>query len=411
MARSTAELAPVPSAPPAPDAGAEPPKKSNRNLILAILGAVVLLGGGGLYWFEHGRESTDDAQIDAEVVAVPSRMSGIVKTVLFVENQRVNVGDKLAELEDAPARARFAQAEATLTQATAQADAADADATLAEHNAVGNRSAARATLAGASTGELTSGEQLKEGQAQLVSAEASQQQSKQDLARARTLAASGAMSKAQLDQAETQARLADSSLLLAKARIDTLRSSITAARSRVEEASARAAQSSDVSTSVKLAQAKASAAHAQVEVARAQRDLAAIDLSYTVIVAPQAGVVSKKVIGVGQQVSPGQAIVQLITDGRWVTANFKETQVSRMKVGQKVKVSVDAFSGTELHGELESFSGGTGSRFTLLPPDNASGNFTKVVQRVPVRVRILDAPAGLLLRPGMNAEIVVDTLN
>ena len=360
MARSTVELAPVP---PHAEPVSPPPPKSRRNLVLLVLGLVVLAGAGGLYLFEHGRESTDDAQIDADVVAVPARIGGLVQAVFFTDNQRVAAGAKLAELDSAPARAKLLQAEASLAEAIAQADAADADAALAERNALGNRSAARATLAGASTGELTSSAQLKEGQAQLASAEASASQAKADLERARTLASSGAMSKAALDQAETQARLEESSVSLARARIETLRSSIVAAKSRVDEASARASQSSDVSSSVKLAKARAAAA--QVDVARAQRDLATLDLSYTTIFAPQPGVVSKKSIVVGQQVVAKQAIVQLVTDGRWVTANFKETQVGALHVGQPAKISIDAFSGTKLRGEIESLSGGTGraSRF------------------------------------------------
>jgi membrane fusion protein (multidrug efflux system) len=405
MSRPAAELAPVP----AEAAPTELPARRSRTPILAAVAAALLIGGAVVWTLEHGRESTDDAQIDADVVAVPTHIGGTVRAVLFQENQRVAAGALLAELDDSQLKARLAQAEATLAQASAQADAADADAALGERNAVGNRSAARASLAGAAVGEKTSSEQLAEGQAQLSAAEASFTQADQDLGRARTLAASGAMSRAQLDQAETQRRLADSNLRLARARMDTLRSSVSAARSRVEEASARAAQSSDVSTSVRLARARAAAAHAQVEVARAQRDLAALDLSYTHIIAPQAGVLSKKAINVGQQISTGQPIVQLVTDERWLTANFKETQVGHMRVGQPAKIEVDAFSGRALRGQVESLAGGTGARFTLLPPDNATGNFTKVVQRVPVRIRLVDPPAELPLRPGMSAEITVDT--
>jgi membrane fusion protein, multidrug efflux system len=141
----------------------------------------------------------------------------------------------------------------------------------------------------------------------------------------------------------------------------------------------------------------------------AARDLAALELSYTRILAPRAGTVSKKSIAVGQQVSTGQPIVQLVTPERWVTANFKETQLAGMKPGQPVELEIDAFPGATLRGQVESFSAATGSRFTLLPPDNASGNYTKVVQRVPVRVRVTDLPEGVSLRPGMSVELTVDT--
>jgi membrane fusion protein (multidrug efflux system) len=343
------------------------------------------------------------------VVAVPARVAGLVTKVNFIENQRVKAGELLAELDDAPLKAKLAEAEGTLAQAQADADSADADAALAERNAVNNKSAARATLAGAAVGERSSADQLKEGDAQLMTARATLTQATQDVERMRTLAKEGAASRQQLDNAENQFQIAQSNMALAQARLETLRTSVVAAKSRTEEASARANAVSDVSSSVKMARAKAQAAHAKVDVAKAQRDLAALDLSYAKIMAPQAGIVSKKVINVGQQVNAGQAIVQLVTDGRWVTANFKETQVDAMRVGQPAKIEIDAFGSVKLHGVVESLSGGTGSRFTLLPPDNASGNFTKVVQRVPVRVKILDLPADLPIRPGMNVELTIDT--
>jgi membrane fusion protein, multidrug efflux system len=127
------------------------------------------------------------------------------------------------------------------------------------------------------------------------------------------------------------------------------------------------------------------------------------------VLAPSDGVVSKKSINVGQMLSPGQSVVQLVTDKIWVTGNFKETQVAKMHVGQPAKVVVDAFSGAEIQGEVESFSGATGAKFTLLPPDNATGNFTKVVQRIPLRVRLHGVPAGIALRPGMSVDLTVDT--
>jgi len=386
------------------------PRKSKRrrNIILGVIALVGAIGGGLFWYFRHGREATDDAQIDADVVLVPARVSGVVKKVNFVENQRVKAGDVLAELDDAVLVAKLAQAEASLAQATANGDAADANAALAERNAVGNRSAARASLSGASIGEKTLADQVAEGRAQLSSAEAQQAQAQRDVDRVHKLQASGAIAKVDVDQAETQLRLATANVDLAKARLAAAQSSVSAARSKVEEATARAEQNSDVTNTVRQARAQADAAKAQVKVATALRDLAALDVSYAKIVAPQDGVITKKAINVGQQVSVGQAVGQLVTDARWVTANYKETQIGRMHEGQPVRIKVDAFDGTELKGVVESISSGTGSRFTLLPPDNASGNFTKVVQRVPVRIKLLDVPKGLILRTGMNVEAIVD---
>ncbi len=390
---------------------AKPRSKSRRNTILAILAVAAVVGGAVFWVLKHGRETTDDAQIDADVVLVPSRVDGVVKKVDFTENQRVKAGDVLAEVDDSTLVARLAQADAQLARATATANAADTTAVLAERNAVGNKSAAKASLSGAAVGEKTEAAQLAEGQAQLVSAEAQLGQAKTDVERDRRLAASGAITKAVLEQTETQFRLANANLDLAKARIATLQSSITAARSRVAEATARATQNDDVDTFVRQAHAQADAAKADVKVAQAVRDLAALNLSYAKITAPQDGVISKKAVNVGQQLGVGQAVGQLVTDARWVTANYKETQVANMREGQPVKIEIDAFSSTELHGTIESISSGTGSRFTLLPPDNASGNFTKVVQRVPVRIKITDLPKDVVLRTGMNVDATVDTRN
>jgi membrane fusion protein (multidrug efflux system) len=388
---------------------AKPRGKSKRNLVLLLLGIAAAIVVAVLWVVRHGLESTDDAQIDADVVLVPARVDGVVKKVLFVENQRVNAGDVLAEIDDASLVSKVAQAEASLARATAQAEAADANAAVAERNAVGNKSAARASLSGAAVGEKTEAAQLLEGRAQLASAEAQLAQARTDVERDRRLLASNAVTRAELDQAETQFRLATSNVDLAKARIATAQTSVVAARSRVEEATARAAQNDDVSTMVRQARAQADAAKADVKAATAMRDLAVLNLSYAKIVAPQAGAISKKAINVGQQLGAGQAVGQLVTDARWVTANYKETQVANMREGQRATIHVDAFSREDLHGVVESLSSGTGSRFTLLPPDNASGNFTKVVQRVSVRIKLTDVPKSVVLRTGLSVDATVDT--
>jgi membrane fusion protein (multidrug efflux system) len=177
----------------------------------------------------------------------------------------------------------------------------------------------------------------------------------------------------------------------------------------VVEANAKLRLSSNVATLIEQAQARRAAADAQVALAEAKLEQAAVDLSYTQILAPHAGVVSRKTINQGQSVALGQPVVQLVPDARWVTANFKETQLTHLQQGQHAHFRVDAYPGVELSGEVESISGATGARFALLPPDNATGNFTKVVQRVPVRIRVLNLPKNVSLRPGMSVELKVDT--
>jgi membrane fusion protein (multidrug efflux system) len=321
----------------------------------------------------------------------------------------VKAGQLLAELDDAPQKARLAQAEANLAVAAAQADAADADARVTATNAVGTKSVAEASLQTAAVGATGTNEQIREAEAQVRSADIALAQAKIDRDRANMLFSSGATPKAQFDQAETALSLAEANAGVVTSRLASMRANASQAKSRVAEASARLQQSNDVDALVHQAQARAVAAHAQVETAKASRDLAALDLSYTKIYAPHDGVVSKKTIHEGQSVSASQPVVQLVTPGVWITANYKETQVAAMRPGQAVRVAVDALGGREIEGELESLSGATGSRFTLLPPDNATGNYTKVVQRVPVRIRLHDLPAGVALRPGMSVDATVDT--
>ena len=386
---------------------AEP--RSKRNLVLGLIAAAVIGAGGFWYITHHGLENTDNAQIDGDVVSVPARVGGVVTKVLFTENQRVKAGDLLAELDAAPAQARLAEAEANVFAAQAQADAADATARVSETNAIGDKSVADASLVTAAVGAASTSDQIKEADAQLQSAQTSLAQAQMDHDRAQRLLDTGAISKAEFDRTDTTFKVAQSSVDVAKARLTSIKGSAAQAQSRVVEAKAKAKISNDVDTQIALARARAKAAHAQVDTAKAARDLAALDLSYTKVFAPSDGTVSKKSINVGQMLSPGQSIVQLVTDKLWVTGNFKETQVAQMRVGQPASVEVDAFSGISIEGEVESFSGATGAKFTLLPPDNATGNFTKVVQRLPVRVRLHELPAGVALRPGMSVDLTVNT--
>ncbi|MEP7121339.1 MAG: HlyD family secretion protein [Byssovorax sp.] len=388
-----------------------PPAKARRLPIVPIVVVAALgLGGGGWLLAHRGLETTDDAQIDADVVAVPSRASGAVAKVYVTENQLVEAGDLLAELDAEPAKARLAQAEAMVEAAKSAADGADVDERVAEINVRGNKSVAEAALQGASSLAGASRQQIAEGDAQIASAQATRDKASGDLDRAKKLGASGAIAESQIEQAQQQFATADAALAQARAHLASLKASTSTAVSRVQEANAKLTQSSDVDALIAQARAKARTAHAQVRTAEAARDLAALELAYTRILAPQRGVASKKTISAGQMVATGQTIVQIVTaQTSWVTGNFKETQLGHMRVGQATEVEVDAYPGVKLHGEIESVSGATGARFSLLPPDNATGNFTKVVQRVPVRIRLHDIPQSVLLRPGMSAELSVDT--
>jgi membrane fusion protein (multidrug efflux system) len=383
-------------------------KRSRRTIAIGAL--VIAAAVGGRYWmYAHAHESTDDAQVDAEIVGVPAKLTATVKKIHFVENQEVKAGDLLAELDDDAPRARLEQAQANLDAAIAAAEAADADARAAETNANGGKAIADASLTTAHAAATTAREQVAEADSSIRSASAAYDQSKLDRDRAATLFQEKAIPKSQLDQAETALTVAQANLDGARARKATLGTNVAQASSRVSEASARATQAGDVSTFIAQARARAKSAHAQVTTAKASYDLAALDVSYTKILAPKDGVVSKKSIAEGQNVAAGSTIVQLVTRDLWITANFKETQLETMRVGQHVAFEVDAFPSSKIDGTIESLSGATGSKFTLLPPDNATGNFTKVVQRVPVRIKVSSVPNNVVLRPGMSADVTVDT--
>lgn len=381
--------------------------------MLGLLGAFLLSGAG---WFiaHRGLESTDDAQIDADVVAVPSRTGGTVMAVHFTDNQRVDAGTLLIELDDAQAKAKLAQAEAELLGAKAAADAADATADLTTRNAAAGQTIARASLVGASVAVTATSDQIAEASANLASASALRDKAKQDLARTKQLQSTGAVADAQLEAAQATFDSAQATVDQAQARIATIKSSTTQARARVSEASARLGQASDTEPAqVAEARARAAAAHARVATAEALRDLAKLELSYTKISAPRAGVLSKRSVALGQLVASGQAVVMLVPDAKqhgsvWVTGNFKETQLAHMHIGQSASLTVDAY-GRKLRGHVESFSGATGAKFALLPPDNATGNFTKVVQRVPVRIKLDESPSDVMLLPGLSVELTVDT--
>jgi len=380
-----------------------------RRRLVPVLAIVAVLAAG-LWWFLHrGLESTDNAQLDADIVGVPSRVAGTVQKVFFEENQPVKAGDLLVQIDDEPYRAKVAQAEGALAAARASADAAEAEARLAGVRATSDQSAASATYAAASQGAAGAAQQISEAEAAVKAAEAQLAQAELERTRQRALLAQNATAQASVDHAETAWQVAESNLEVARAHLATLRASVAAARSRVSEAGARWEQAKHVDDQTTLAASKARAARAQADAAAAALDLARLELSWTQIRAPGDGTVSKKNVIEGQAVSAGAPVVQLVKPQIWVTGNFKETQVADMRPGQPAHVEVDAFPGVELEGEVESFAGATGARFTLLPPDNATGNFTKVVQRVPVRVRLHELPADLPLRPGLSVELTVDT--
>lgn len=359
------------SASAAPDAGDVvdiAPRRSKRAVMYPIIGILLVIA---LVWgvkrWSYGRthESTDNAQVDADLVPVLAKVGGYVQTVSVAENQHVEEGAVVVTLDDAELRVRLAQAEADLAAAQSVA---------------GGRGQAAAMVATAS-GQRASLE------AQVAAARANQQRALADLGRVRELADKQIISRQQLDAAQAAATSATANLEAAE-----------------RQASAAGGTVSNAKAGTRLADARLAAA-------AAVRDNAALQLSYAKVIAPMSGTVSRKQVEPGQLVQPGQPLFTIVGDsGVWVTANFKETQLSAIRVGQPVELDVDAYGGCRAEGAVESLSAATGARFALIPPDNATGNFTKVVQRVPVRIDVTHGcGADHPLRPGMSVDVHVNT--
>lgn len=346
-------------------------EKIRKRVILAAIALAVVAGlawGINNWRYNRKHQSTDDAQVDGRIVPVLARVGGYVTSVRAEENKPVKAGAVLATLDDAEYRARLAQAEADLAaaQATAGGEGMSGQAQSQVFVASGQRSAL---------------------DAQILAARANSERAQADLARARGLAAKQIISRQQLDAAQAAAAAA--------------RAAVTAAQSQAAAAGA----------TVSTARAGVRVAEAKLQSARAARDNARLQLDYTRITAPESGLVARRQVEVGQLVAPGQPLLSIVSDSTtWVTANFKETQLGRIRVGEPVEFTVDAYGSCVAAGRVESVSGATGARFALLPPDNATGNFTKVVQRVPVRIAVTRGCAGdRPLRPGMSVNVHVAT--
>lgn len=384
-----------------------PPRRNFKPFI--VLAAVVTLGalGAAAYFAATaGQESTDDAQIEADVVPIAARVSGQVLKRLVEDNQSVKKGDLIILIDDADFTARARQAEAELATARAQADAADAQVQVIEANAKGGLFSARAQFSGSSMGVANAAAQLAVAKAGLQRAQAEARKSDLDLARTRQLVEQNAQPKEQLDNAQVAYDAAHAALAQAQAQVTASDEMKHVATSRVSEAKGKLDQATPIGAQIATAHANADLAHARVDVSKAALDLARLQLSYTKVVAAEDGVVSKVSVQPGQLIQVGQPIAELVPSRTYVMANFKETQVGRMHKGQRALVRVDAFPGKELEARVESLSGGTGARFSLLPPDNASGNFVKVVQRVPVRLGWIRPPE-LPLQAGLSTDVTV----
>jgi membrane fusion protein (multidrug efflux system) len=353
----------------------EPAANGSRAMFALKIGIpVVLLIAAGMWFYSRNRVSTDDAQVDGHLVPVSCRVYGTVEKVLVEDNQPVKVGDPLVVVDPKDIQSRLDQAKGALAQARAQLEGAKAEVERARVAYLQARSS-----------------DLETAKAKLDAKKASLDKARTDLQRMKPLAQREEISALQFDGFRTQAEIADGEWREAQQKMGSLQ----------QEADIR-------KVAVGAAEARLASAQAQVDQARATQEGIELQVGYTSILAPVDGVVTRKFVEAGQTIQPGQGLLTLIPlHQSWVTANFKETQLARMKPGQEAEVKVD-MNGVVLKGHVDSIAGSTGSRMSLLPPENAVGNFVKVVQRIPVKIRIDESEATkVILRPGMNVEATV----
>jgi membrane fusion protein (multidrug efflux system) len=391
---------------PAPTTKSPAAPRSRRPLIIGAV-AVVLATAGAAYWL-HGRhfEDTDDAQIDGNISNVSPRIAGNVGAVYVLEDQTVKAGDVLADIDPADLEIAIAEAKAQVAQAQAQLDAEDPSVPITLASNVSAVSTAGSDLAAAGSGLSAARKDVEQFTAQLAQGQANDRTAQLERGRSEKLVGEGVVSQSDFDQrnnaaAASAANVAaiEQALAGAKDRVRQQQAQLVALGSHLEEIRTNAPRQ------VATRRASVVMRQASLDVAKAQLAQAERNLSYAKIVAPVSGIVAKKSIAVGDHVAPGQQVVALSqTDGLWVTANYRETQLERMRPGQPANVHVDSLD-VDLRGTVEAVGGATGSRLSVLPPENASGNYVKVVQRIPVRIRIDPGQPGLdALRIGMSVE-------
>ena len=390
------------------DESTEPvqPQSRRRGIVIIVVVLLVLVAAG-LWWRSTFSEDTDDAQINGHLIQVSPRIGGQVIRVDVEENQVVKAGDEICELDPRDYQVAVENAEAALTSAQAAAAAAQVNVPITTINTGSNLRSAESDVSGAHASVDQAQQQLTAAQARVAQADANNVKAQADLARYRPLVEKDVISKQQFDAAVAAADAAQAAVADAKATQQAAAEGVRVARDREGQAQAQYKYAQTAPQQVEAQNARAKQALAQVKQAQAQLDQARLNLSYTKIVAPVAGIITRKSVEINQNVSVGQNLMTLVSlEDIWVTANFKETQLRHMEPNQAVEVHVDS-TGRDYKGKLTQIGGATGSVLSLFPPENATGNYVKVVQRVPVRIDftdLADEDPHHLLRPGLSVE-------
>jgi membrane fusion protein (multidrug efflux system) len=386
-----------------------PEKKRRRSFILFFVAAVLIVGALLYYWHSTFYEDTDDAQVNGHIIQISARIQGHVINVPVKENQEVAAGTLIAEIDPHDYEVLVAQDEANLEAAEAAYEGAKVNVPVTNVQSYSSLSSAGANVLGSSAQVKRAMQLLDQAQAEVAQAEANNTKSQLDLKRYTPLVERDVISKQQYDQAVAAAQANEAGLASAKANATAAQEQIAVAKQQLAVSQAEQRNARSGPQLVAVQKAKADQAAAQVEQARAQLNQAKLNLSYTKIVAPVDGIITTKNVEVGQNVSVGQNLVTLVSlQDLWVTANFKETQLHLMRPQQKVKIHVD-MNGRDYDGMVTQVGGATGSMLSLFPPENATGNYVKVVQRVPVRIDFTrpEENKDHFLRPGLSVEPTV----
>jgi membrane fusion protein (multidrug efflux system) len=387
-----------------------PSRRFSRWILILI--AAIAVAGASLWWVRfQNYESTDDAQIEGHLDLVSSRISGTVFSINpKVENNRfVEAGTLLMELDPGDYAAELEHAKANLVTKVAEAHSAQVTVPIVDASAFGQLHSAEAAKAQALASVESERANLVAAQHKLQQDEAIYARAERDRVRYQALVEKREISRSDYDARETEATAAAQAVEADRAAIVSREQKIAEARSLVVQREAQIEAARVAPEQVTDARAKSESAGGHMEQARADLHSAQLNLSYTKIYAPVSGVIGRKTVELGHRVQPGQGLLVIVPlDDIWITANFKETQLKRMRPGQSVTIRVDTF-GRDYQGKVESIPGAAGPLFSLFPPENSTGNYVKVVQRFPVRIRLdKDQDAEHLLRPGMSVEPTVD---
>ncbi len=386
------------------DMGSTSDGRNKTLLFAAIVGCVILTGALGFWLYSRTYESTDDAQVDGHLNGITARIDGDVKAVFVEENQSVKAGDLLVELDPRDYEVAVEQAQAQLMKAQADERAQNPNLPITQSNSQTSVSTSKSEVANAEAAVAAAERDQLAAQSRLLEVQANNGKAQADVARYKALVDKNEVSRSDYDQVIATSQALAASVNSARASAEAAQKVMEQRRAQLDEARSMM-QSATVNApnQVAISRANLQSKQADVQAMKAQLDRAQLDLSYCKIVAPASGVITKRTAEAGEHVSKGERLVTLADLGDlWVTANFKESQLRQMHAGQSVRISVDAF-GQDFDGTVEAMPGSTGSVNSLLPPENATGNYVKVVQRLPVRIRFNQGQQGLdRLRPGMS---------